>query len=86
MSEEIVLLLKISHLNNKILESMHVALAPDNLVLPTGLTIKMSIQNGNLNIVVKDISGKIERVKQTVNDILRCMRAVHRTLRTVSQI
>jgi len=86
LSEEIALLLKISHLNDKVLKSMQVALSPDNLVLPAGLTIEMSVHNKSLNIIIRDTSGKIERVKQTVNDILRCMCAVYRSLKNVSQI
>jgi len=85
LSEEITLSLKFPCTDNKFSKSVYVALLPDNLSLPSGLSIKMSLKEGSLCVTIIDSDGRIERVKQTFNDMLRCMCAVCRVLEKCTQ-
>mgnify|MGYP007013801723 CR=1 FL=1 len=61
------------------------ALAPDNVLAPSDVEIKSDLRNGQLEIVIL-VTGDTGRFLHTLNDLLRCLVAIDKSINLLSQL
>ncbi|RLF01051.1 MAG: hypothetical protein DRJ63_00520 [Thermoprotei archaeon] len=77
---QVVILIILSFKSKNTAQSINASLTPDNEQSSPFLRVQSSALGNELHILIIDSEGRIDRAKQTVNDILRCIAAAYRSL------